>query len=425
MKTISNKNRISAGQGEAAIGKLLFVAWMALFVFPFTAIKVDHVRYPIWLITLFLVLLVVRRILRNMPVQFPSRSLVIWFVLAVLWRTVEVIRSPGEMREISIAFGDFLCVVVVCIFIVPNLFSLENWLRFLTRIYSVLFAVLIILSPYVRVSSTTADAAGADKGLKWLFVHPNVAAMFGMTIFLTSLLLILLYKQNLRWMILTLSVLLASIAAIIPTNARTTEGTIIAVMVIVCFGLVFGGLWRSGRFEVRALRYLLIITVSMVIGTTIFIFFQQMTQSQLDSLTTGRLFFWISVISTVPNIWLGVGFLKAGTNLLYDIEDLGAGIDGLYVNILYTDGIIGLALFLIVLGYIVRYAMSYRKREFPYLVIIPIAAFLYGLTETHFWLTPSPLTIAALGISAIISIKPRNMQSFARGRGSGIWIAMK
>jgi hypothetical protein len=250
--------------------------------------------------------------------------------------------------------------------------------------------------------------AGLDKGQKWAFTHPNTAAMFALTIFLASLIIIFGARERFREKFVALIFILASSLAIVLTNARTAEGAIVAAIAICSFGIVFGRIWKSRKFEWRALRRLLVVGIGIIVIVTIFVFGYQISTSQLDEFTSGRLLFGMYLISTVQNIWLGVGYLVPGKNLIYDIEDYGAGIDGLYVNILYTEGVVGLTLFALVFIAIIRFTTTYHGRAFPYLIIVPVTAFLYGLTETHFWLLPSPITIATLGVGAIAATTRKN-----------------
>lgn len=382
-----------------SVGSLLFFLYLLLTVLPYTDLMVDSVRKPNWVLSLILAVLAVRKGMRNGHLVSPSPWIFLLMLAVCAWKLIEAARSPGEAREAFATAGDFVSYAVVCFVFVPNYFSARGFSKMLATTSLLIFLCAIALHPFVP----DVSLAGWDKGESWAFAHPNIAAMVGLTIVLAAAVSIVMRPSGVFRNKLPLLMLWIGIFLVALTNSRTVIVCMVLVITMIVLRVPLSRVWSKSGVHAKAIRF--IFSVFFLVSTIFFVLaiFFSFTYGQLDSLTSGRLLFWIQLLESVQNKYVGVGLLPPGENLIYDVQSHGAGIDGLYANVIYSEGYVGLFLLIILfVGFWLR-LIKVCKGNFPFLLIIPAVAVLYGITETHFWLRPSPLSIYVLGVLSCFS----------------------
>lgn len=388
---------------KLTFSRVLLLLWMLIPALQYSALGLVHLRPPFWILSFALLWISFsRRGLIGEVFPFLKSRLVVAYGMVVAWKIVSLAISSAPLSANVPIFLDFVLVALVLNLVVPRLFELRDWLFFFIGVCSAVFLASVLLQPFFPV--VKVNTAGWDKGSSWLFAHPNIAAMYPLAVFLAGLPLLMLSESG-RVKRLALLFCVVSVMAIIPTNARTAEAVAIVAFFLAVLGFLFKSFWVSESrvlvIQRRFILFVFFVVVFFVFGYLL----DQYSLSQIDDFSTGRLIFAIYLISTVDNLLTGVGFLPPGDNLLYDKDDYGAGIDGLFVNILYTEGFVGLILFFVLMFFVFRYLGKAAKRDFPYFSIISISSLIFGLTESHFWLLPGPLTMLTIGSAAIVAMK--------------------
>jgi hypothetical protein len=87
-----------------------------------------------------------------------------------------------------------------------------------------------------------------------------------------------------------------------------------------------------------------------------------------------------------------------------DSSARGAGIDGLYTNLIYGEGYVGFVIFVVAMIGFRRMAKADRRNS-AYFGILLTSCLLFGVTETHFWLLASPLTALVSVLASTLGTK--------------------
>jgi hypothetical protein len=114
---------------------------------------------------------------------------------------------------------------------------------------------------------------------------------------------------------------------------------------------------------------------------------------------------------------MGVGLMPPGANLLADTSTRGAGIDGLYTNLIYGEGYVGLVIFVIAM-YGMRRMANVNQRCRGFFGVTLISCLLFGVTETHFWLLASPLTALVAVLASTLGTQAGSCMAVYIGKPS-------
>ncbi|WP_395067870.1 hypothetical protein [Paraburkholderia silvatlantica] len=387
--TINFASQQSAtGEKVHLLDKMLFYAWLLVPAYQYSDFHVENSRIGFWGIAAILLFRMSMRDLLHRRFILASRGLVLPFVLVFGWKLVELVRAPAQFSTALLFFFDFLVTYACCLLIAPRIFSVKSWLIEFRRV--ILFALVasMFLHPFLPART---DMAGWDKGSSWAFAHPNIAAMYPLVIYLITLIIFGTgVKRRVQWF--DVFCVMFSLITLVMTGSRTTLGiAFIATLLALCNVFSFQYLSNGANRKMKALRVTLKLASVIVAGAGVYIVLELMGSQGVDAAFSGRWSFAVEVLLSAKDLVLGVGLLPPGSNLLADNSTRGAGIDGLYVNLIYGEGYVGLTIFVIAMLAFRR--MTRRDRRFSaYFGVALASGLLFGVTESHFWLLASPLT---------------------------------
>ncbi|MFC0696680.1 hypothetical protein [Paraburkholderia humisilvae] len=368
--------------------RLLFYLWLMVPAYQYSDLHVRDSRVGFWGIAALLIFrLTIRDLLRRRFV-LPSRGLCIPFALVFAWKFVELVREPRQLDTALLFFFDFLITYTCCLLIAPRIFSVKTWLVEFRWVNLFTLVLSIVAHPFIPART---DMAGWDKGASWSFAHPNIAAMYPLVIYLATIIMFGTgVKRRLRWF--DVFCVTFSVVTLIMTRSRTAlVVAIVATALSLINAIVLAYIKKKPRGNVRALSALLKLCALLVIGSGAYFAFLSLGTQALDEKLSGRLSFAMQVLLSANDLVLGVGLLPPGSNLVADNSTRGAGIDGLYTNLVYAEGYVGLVIFAIAMLAFRRMA-SFDRRCRAFFDVALVSGLLFGVTETHFWFLASPIT---------------------------------
>ncbi|WP_143811073.1 hypothetical protein [Paraburkholderia piptadeniae] len=345
-------------------------------------------RVGFWGIAALLIFRMTMRDLLRGRIVLASRGLFIPFTLVFVWKFVELVRSPGQLSTALLFFVDFLVTYACCLLVAPRIFSVQTWLVEFRRVNLFALGLAIVAHPFIP---DRTDMAGWDKGASWAFAHPNIAAMYPLAIYLIT---IIMFGMRVKRRPQSFDVLCVafSVVTLTLTGSRTTLAVLVVATLLSLFNVIVLTYVRytPGR-GAKALSVLLKLCAVVGIAGGVYFAYVSLGAQVIDDKLSGRLSFAVQVLLSANDLVLGVGLLPPGSNLLADNTTRGAGIDGLYANLVYGEGYVGLVIFAIAMfGF--RCMASFDRRCSAFFGVALVSGLLFGVTETHFWLLASPLT---------------------------------
>ncbi|BCZ85338.1 hypothetical protein PTKU64_90130 (plasmid) [Paraburkholderia terrae] len=385
----STQTLVSAtGEQVYLLDRILFYLWLMVPAYQYSDLHVQNSRVGFWGIAALLIFRIAMRDLLRRRFVLASRGLLIPFTLVFAWKFVELVREPGSLDTAVLFFVDFLVTYTCCLLVAPRIFTVRAWLVGFRRVNLFALGLAIVAHPFIP---DRTDMAGWDKGESWAFAHPNVAAMYPLTICLITMIMFgMRMKGRVRWF--DIFCVAFSVVTLVLTNSRTTLAILVVATLLSLFNVIALTYVRDkpGR-DVQALGIALKLCAAIVILGGAYIAFLSLGAQDIDDKFSGRLSFAVQVILSAKDLVLGVGLLPPGSNLLADNSTRGAGIDGLYTNLVYGEGYVGLVIFAIAMYGFHRMA-SFDRRCRVFFDVALVSGLLFGVTETHFWLLASPLT---------------------------------
>jgi hypothetical protein len=368
--------------------RILLYLWLLVPAYQYSDLHVQNSRVGFWGIAVLLIFRVIMRDLLRRKFILASRDLLIPFALVFMWKFVELVRAPGQLDTAVLFFVDFLITYTCYLLVAPRIFSVQTWLVEFRRVNLFVLVLAIIAHPLIP---DRTDMAGWDKGASWAFAHPNIAAMYPLAIYLTTIIIFgMRVKRRPRWF--DVFCVSFSLTTLTLTGSRTALAVAIVATVLTVFNVTaLTYVKNRPRGDLRVLGALLKVCAMLVIGGGAYWAYTSLGVQAIDDKFSGRLSFAMQVLLSAKDLVLGVGLLPPGSNLLADNATRGAGIDGLYINLIYAEGYVGLVIFAIaMLGF--RRMASVDRRCGVFFGVALVSGLLFGVTETHFWLLASPLT---------------------------------
>lgn len=388
VKNQTQKMFSATGERIYLLDKILFCIWLLVPAYQYSDLHVENSRIGFWGIAALLIFRMSMRDLQQRKFIIPSRGLIGPFVLVFGWKFIELLRAPGQLNTALLFFVDFLITYTCCVVIAPRIFSVQSWLIEFRRVNLFALMLAIVAHPFIPDRS---DMAGWDKGASWAFAHPNIAAMYPLTIYLLTIVIFGMgVKRGFRWF--DVFCVVFSLGALAMTGSRTTLGVAVVTTVLALFNVFALTYLKDGlNRESRAIKAALQLCTVIAVGGLVYVGYSDLGRQAIDALFSGRLSFAADVLFSAKNLVLGVGLMPPGANLLADTSTRGAGIDGLYTNLIYGEGYVGFVIFVIaILG--MRRMANVNQRCRAFFGVTLISCLLFGVTETHFWLLASPLS---------------------------------
>lgn len=378
----------ATGERVYLLDKVLFCIWLLVPAYQYSDLHVQNSRVGFWGIAAILIFRLAMRDLLRRRIVLPSRGLFVPFTLVCAWKFVELVRAPDQLSAAFLVFVDFLITYVCCLMVAPRIFSVDTWLLEFRRLNVFALGLAIVAHPFIP---DRTDMAGWDKGESWAFAHPNIAAMYPLVIYLITIIMFgMRVKRGPQWSdVLSIAFSLLTLTL---TGSRTTLAILIVATLLALFNVVALAYIKDRvDHEVQALIVLLKLCAVGIIAGGAYYAYVLLGAQAIDDNFSGRLSFARQVLLSAKNLVLGVGLLPPGSNLLADNATRGAGIDGLYTNLVYGEGYVGFVIFLIAMfGF--RRMVSFDRRCKAFFGVALVSGLLFGVTETHFWLLASPLT---------------------------------
>ncbi|MCC2463799.1 hypothetical protein LKL90_25875, partial [Bacillus mobilis] len=129
--------------------------------------------------------------------------------------------------------------------------------------------------------------------------------------------------------------------------------------------------------------------------------FRLVNYEYVNIILSDRLNIWTTLLSSMKNILIGEGLFIPGYSLVISVEKNGFGVDGLFMSLLYNEGIIGLSLFLlfVMITAYCLYNSSHLQKDTIFVLFIVVLV--YSITETQFYVF-NFFTIFTLGCVGIV-----------------------
>lgn len=398
MKNRTQKELSATGEKVYLSDKILFCIWLLVPAYQYSDLHVENSRIGFWGIAAVLIFRMLMRDLLRRKFVIPSRGLIGPFMLVFGWKFIELMRAPGQINTATLFFVDFLITYICCLAVAPRIFSVRSWLIDFRRVMVFALVLAIVAHPFIPPRT---DMAGWDKGASWAFAHPNIAAMYPLAIYMLTIVMFGTgVKRGFRWF--DVFCIVFSLGTLAMTNSRTTLAvavvtTLLALSNVFALAYLKDDVNRESGAVKAALKLCAMIAV---FGFT-YSLYSDLGRQAVDALFSGRLSFAADVLLSAKDLILGVGLMPPGANLLADTTTRGAGIDGLYINLIYGEGYVGFLLFVIAMFGMRRMA-SVNQRCRGFFGVALISCLLFGVTETHFWLLASPLTALVAVLAATL-----------------------
>ncbi|MDR6494855.1 hypothetical protein ACTJLC_30125 [Paraburkholderia sp. 22099] len=388
LKNWAGSQLSATGEKVYWLDKILFCVWLLVPAYQYSDLHVENSRVGFWGIAGVLIFRTLMRDLLRRKFTVASRGLLVPFALVFGWKFFELMRAPGQINTALLFFFDFLITYICCLIIAPRIFSVQSWLIEFRRINVMAVLLAIVAHPFVP---DRTDMAGWDKGESWAFAHPNIAAMYPLTIYLLTIVIFGIgVKRGFRWF--DIFCVAFSLSTLALTGSRTTLVVAFITTLLALFNIIVIKYLKDDKgHETHAIKTALKFCAMLAIGGCIYFVYAAMGRQALDTLFSGRLSFAADVLWSAKDLVIGVGLMPPGANLLADTTTRGAGIDGLYTNLIYGEGYVGLVIFAIAMFGLRRMA-NVNPRCRAFFGVTLVSCLVFGVTETHFWLLASPLT---------------------------------
>lgn len=391
----------ATGEATSITDKVLFALWLVVPAYQYSGLHVENSRVGFWGLSAILIFRYVIRDLYRGRFVLASRGLFFPMLLVLLWKFVELIRAPDNFNTAFLVFIDFCITYICCLMIAPRIFSPERWVIDFRRLNVLILGSAIILHPFIPVRT---DMAGWDKGASWAFAHPNIAAMYPLVIYLLSL-YIFGVKIKRRMDAFDIFCIGFSLLTLFLTNSRAALSVAFVVTLLMVYNLFTLKYFIDATdSESRAIRLSLKISAYIAIGWSTYYVYTALGRQSIDNMFSGRISFAADVLLSAKSLVLGVGLMPPGVNLVADSSARGAGIDGLYTNLIYGEGYVGFVIFVVAMYGFCRMAKADRRSS-AYFGILLTSCLLFGVTETHFWLLASPLTALISVLASTLGTK--------------------
>lgn len=412
VKLITRGMLSATGEKVYLTDKFLFFIWLLVPAYQFSDLHVENSRVAFWGIPAILIFRIAMRDLHRRKFVVASRRLFFPFALVFGWKLIELMRAPGQINTALLFFADFIIMYTCYLMIAPRIFSPTTWLIDFRRVN--VFAMLLSIAAHPFIPPRT-DMAGWDKGASWAFAHPNIAAVYPLVIYLLTIAIFgTRVKRKVEWF--DVFCILFSLITLAMTNSRTTLAVALTATLLTLFNMfTLAYLKDDASRESRTVRAALKVCAFMaVIGCTYFAY-STLGQRAIDAILSGRLSFAVDLFLSAKDLVLGVGLMPPGANLVADSTSRGAGIDGLYTNLIYGEGYVGLAIFALAMFCLRRMANTDRRSGALFGVLLA-SGLLFGVTETHFWLLASPLTALVVVLAATLGTHAGSHATVVIGR---------
>jgi hypothetical protein len=196
-----------------------------------------------------------------------------------------------------------------------------------------------------------------------------------------------------------------SVLTLFLTNSRTALSVAFVVTLLMLYNLFSLKYFMDATdSESRAIRLSLKVSAYIAVSLSTYYVYMALGRQNIDNVFSGRLSFAADVLLSAKSLVLGVGLMPPGFNLVADSSARGAGIDGLYTNLIYGEGYVGFVIFVIAM-YSFRRMAKTDRRSGAYFGILMTSCLLFGVTETHFWLLASPLTALVSVLASTLGTK--------------------
>ncbi|TDY17038.1 hypothetical protein B0G81_8211 [Paraburkholderia sp. BL6665CI2N2] len=388
----------ATGEKVYLLDKILFCIWLLVPAYQYSDLHVENSRVGFWGIASILIFRMAIRDLQRRKFIIPSRGLIGPFMLVFGWKFIELMRAPGQINTALLFFVDFLITYACCLAVAPRIFSVRSWLIEFRRVN--VFALVLAIVSHPLIPDRT-DMAGWDKGASWAFAHPNIAAMYPLAIYLLTIVIFGTgAKRGFRWF--DLFCVVFSLGTLAMTGSRTTLGVAVVTTLLALFNVFsLTYLKDSVNGESRTIKAALKLSAMFAVCGIAYFVYSDIGRAAIDALFSGRLSFAADILFSAKDLVLGVGLMPPGANLLADSSTRGAGIDGLYINLVYGEGYVGLVLFVIAMFGLRRMA-NVNQWCRGFFGVVLISCLLFGVTETHFWLLASPLTALIMVLASTL-----------------------
>ncbi|MDA1634398.1 hypothetical protein PDK11_16215 [Bacillus cereus] len=324
------------------------------------------------------------------------KSVISLLLLIFSWKLVVFYISPDLWQATKNIF-DFVMIVGISFFIVPRIFKdLESFLKNIKTLLIIISVFSIVGSIILGISPSIIRVTGAGEIVErytWLFYHPNLAGLFGLSLAMVSYLLweITSKKRN------GISIFLG-ITIIILADSRTN------LVVLVVFFLMRFFIWIYKKYIKNSISNILFI-IEGILGSIAIILilftFRLVNYEYVNIILSDRLNIWTTLLSSMKNILIGEGLFIPGYSLVISVEKNGFGVDGLFMSLLYNEGIIGLSLFLLFVMIIAYCLYNSSHLQKDTIFVLFIVALVYSITETQFYVF-NFFTIFILGCVGIV-----------------------
>lgn len=355
------------------------------------------------------------------------KIILLWGLLIAISNTIRIIKKRPNKIEITIYFLLILTLILNIFFY----FSLENlkiWLvnliillslffiddikahdemvfelKVLSNSYIIFCSILSVISIILNYSNKNFIVNEIIFGnTNGLFLNENSLGISAAIGFLVCIYLISIYKKS---KITPLYCILASIELITIYFSTSRSALLIFIAIIIVFLL----------YNIKNTLLKIIILISPLIITLSSIFFEN---DYLISFTTRRNELWISAYEVVKHyLFTGIG----NNNLVEMVHSVRpetylpgletGGLHNIYMQILTTNGLFSLLLFLLIIGFSIFHILNKTNNETSekFLLIIIIGILLINLFESNLFYSNSFISVffwTYLGYT--ISIKKRD-----------------
>ncbi|MCU5067235.1 hypothetical protein [Bacillus pacificus] len=326
----------------------------------------------------------------------PWKSVISLLLLIFSWKLVVFYISPDFLQATKNIF-DFVMIVGISFFIVPRIFEdLESFLKSIKTSLIIISVFSIVGSMIFGISPSIIRVTGAGEIVErytWLFYHPNLAGLFGLSLAMVSFLLWEITSKKRNGIGIFLGIII-----IILADSRTT------LVVLVVFFLMRFFIWIYKNYIKNSISNILFI-IEGILGSIAIILilftFRLVNYEYVNIILSDRLNIWTTLLSSMKNILIGEGLFIPGYSLVISVEKNGFGVDGLFMSLLYNEGIIGLSLFLLFVMIIAYCLYNSSHLQKDTIFVLFIVALVYSITETQFYVF-NFFTIFTLGCAGIV-----------------------
>lgn len=343
-----------------------------------TNIPIRHMFFLSFIFLLFLLFLALQKRLKlNKSLGYDKKILFV-VLLIFLWKLILLTITP-YLNQGFLNVIYYIILIVTASLIIECLFSLQGFI--LSAYISTIFLNAIAILGGILSGDTITGFRIGDTGLiikryGWLYTHPNTAGLYLAMMVILSLIYMELKKNKFN-----LLITLLGIVALYFTDSRTSLYACFLYVLIRIIIIYYNRIKHTTFKYFITSEFFLLVTLISFLGVSLFFY----NFSTLNYLFSDRLKVWQMVLSSEDNIIVGQGLFLPGQNLIISSEKNGADIDGLFVHLLYSEGIVGFLLFIILFSFIF-YKLLKVDTSTKYIAIsIFIITMFFSITESVFW----------------------------------------